>query len=100
VTPSILQHPLGSILADNRLHLFRLTERQALCTEASLNAIQRRYPQIYKTNDRLLLEPESISVQAKDFMISIKSAFFTPPPSPRPCAGSCELTLLLYCDQT
>ncbi|KAL7411003.1 hypothetical protein BDY24DRAFT_398331 [Mrakia frigida] len=46
---------------------------RALCTEASLNAIQRRYPQIYKTNDRLLLEPESISVQAKDFMISVKN---------------------------
>lgn len=46
---------------------------QALCTEASLNAIQRRYPQIYKTNERLLLQPESIHVQAKDFMVSVKS---------------------------
>ncbi|WVR03216.1 hypothetical protein IAU60_000207 [Kwoniella sp. DSM 27419] len=45
---------------------------RALCTEAALNAIQRRYPQIYKTADRLLLETGSIHVSAKDFMISIK----------------------------
>ena len=47
--------------------------RQALCTEAALNAIQRRYPQVYKTNDRLLLDPTSIHVQARDFMASVKS---------------------------
>lgn len=46
---------------------------QALCTEAALNAVQRRYPQIYKSNDRLLLKPETIEVGLRDFMISIKS---------------------------
>ncbi|KAF9477179.1 AAA-domain-containing protein [Pholiota conissans] len=45
---------------------------RALCTEAALNAIQRRYPQVYKSNDRLLLNPESIGVGLRDFMISIK----------------------------
>jgi ATPase family AAA domain-containing protein 2 len=50
-----------------------LTLLQALCTEAALNAVQRRYPQIYKSNDRLLLKPESIEVGLRDFMISIKS---------------------------
>ncbi|TIC21668.1 AAA-domain-containing protein [Wallemia mellicola] len=45
---------------------------RALCTEAALNAVQRRYPQIYKTNNRLLLDPKTINVQAKDFMRSIK----------------------------
>jgi hypothetical protein len=44
-----------------------------LCTEAALNAIQRHYPQIYKTSDRLLLDPSSICIQAKDFMMSIRS---------------------------
>ena len=44
---------------------------RALCTEAALNAIQRRYPQIYSTTDRLLLDPESIQVDAKDFMMSV-----------------------------
>jgi len=41
--------------------------------EAALNAVQRRYPQIYKSADRLLLKPESIEVGLRDFMISIKS---------------------------
>lgn len=50
---------------------------QALCTEAALNAIQRRYPQIYSSTDRLLLNPESITVGAKDFMMSVKSALKT-----------------------
>ena len=44
---------------------------QALCTEATLNAVQRRYPQIYKSNDRLLLKPEAIEVELRDFMISV-----------------------------
>ena len=51
---------------------FWLCEK-ALCTEAALNAIQRKYPQVYKTNDRLLLKPETIGVGLRDFMISIKS---------------------------
>ncbi|KAJ7618497.1 AAA-domain-containing protein [Roridomyces roridus] len=45
---------------------------RALCTEASLNAVQRRYPQIYKTAERLLLKPDTIEVGLRDFMISIK----------------------------
>ncbi|EKM58961.1 uncharacterized protein PHACADRAFT_249098 [Phanerochaete carnosa HHB-10118-sp] len=45
---------------------------RALCTEAALNAVQRRYPQIYKSTDRLILKPETISVELRDFMISIK----------------------------
>ena len=45
---------------------------RALCTEAALNAVQRRYPQIYKSNEKLQIEPETIRVTAKDFMISVK----------------------------
>ncbi|KAH9963265.1 hypothetical protein BC827DRAFT_1194483 [Russula dissimulans] len=45
---------------------------RALCTEAALNAVQRRYPQIYKSNDRLLLKPETIEVELRDFMISVQ----------------------------
>ncbi|KAF8632421.1 hypothetical protein AX17_004862 [Amanita inopinata Kibby_2008] len=45
---------------------------RALCTEAALNAVQRRYPQIYKSVDRLLLKPETINIGLRDFMISIK----------------------------
>lgn len=45
---------------------------RALCTEASLNAIQRTYPQIYSSTEKLLVDPSKINVHASDFMISIK----------------------------
>lgn len=35
--------------------------------------MQRKYPQIYKTTDRLLIKPEDIDVVARDFIISAKS---------------------------
>ncbi|KAK2749789.1 hypothetical protein FQN55_003025 [Onygenales sp. PD_40] len=45
---------------------------RALCTEAALNAVQRQYPQIYRSNEKLLIDPKKIEVSPKDFMISIK----------------------------
>ena len=45
---------------------------RALCTEAALNAIQRSYPQIYSSTEKLLVDPNNISVHASDFMMSIK----------------------------
>lgn len=45
---------------------------RALCTEAALNAVQRRYPQIYSSNEKLMIDPKTITVTPKDFMISIK----------------------------
>lgn len=44
---------------------------RALCTEAALNSIQRKYPQIYKSNDKLKVNPSKIHVIAKDFMNAI-----------------------------
>lgn len=44
-----------------------------LCTEAALNAVQRTFPQIYKSVDRLLVQPDKIMVQPRDFMGAIKS---------------------------
>lgn len=35
--------------------------------------MQRTYPQIYKSTDRLLIKPEEISVSARDFVLSAKS---------------------------
>ena len=46
---------------------------RALCTEATLNAIQRRYPQIYHTNTRLVLSPETIQVDGRDFMLALEN---------------------------
>ena len=45
---------------------------RALCTEAALNAVQRRYPQIYKSDKKLLIDPKQINVAPKDFMLAIK----------------------------
>ncbi|PMD36570.1 AAA-domain-containing protein [Hyaloscypha variabilis F] len=45
---------------------------RALCTEAALNAIQRTYPQIYSSNDKLIIDADKIKITAKDFMLSIK----------------------------
>jgi SpoVK/Ycf46/Vps4 family AAA+-type ATPase len=45
---------------------------RALSTEAALNAIQRTYPQIYSTQEKLIVDPEKIAVHASDFMIAIK----------------------------
>ncbi|KAK7207830.1 hypothetical protein BZA70DRAFT_27111 [Myxozyma melibiosi] len=45
---------------------------RALCTESALNAIQRRYPQIYTSSDKLVIDPSSITVSPRDFIISLK----------------------------
>ncbi|KAI9646168.1 TAT-binding protein-like protein 7, AAA ATPase [Ciborinia camelliae] len=45
---------------------------RALCTEAALNSIQRTYPQIYSSNDKLIVDASKIKVTAKDFMLSVK----------------------------
>lgn len=44
---------------------------RALCVEASLISIQRKYPQIYQTSDKLKVDPSKIKVVAKDFMRAI-----------------------------
>ena len=41
--------------------------RQALCTEASLHALRRRYPQIYDSDEKLLIDPGTIAVEHTDF---------------------------------
>lgn len=45
---------------------------RALCTEAALNSIQRKYPQIYKSNDKLEVDPTKVKVVARDFMLAIE----------------------------
>ncbi|GAA5878836.1 hypothetical protein JCM1840_000730 [Sporobolomyces johnsonii] len=68
--------PLEEGFKDELAHLtkgYGGADLRALCTEAALNAVQRTYPQIYKTNDRLLIKPETIEVTARDFVISQKN---------------------------
>ncbi|KAJ5180420.1 AAA-domain-containing protein [Penicillium capsulatum] len=45
---------------------------RALCTEAALNAVQRKYPQIYKSDQKLVIDPKKIDVTPKDFMLAVK----------------------------
>ncbi|KAH8894979.1 AAA-domain-containing protein [Thozetella sp. PMI_491] len=45
---------------------------RAMCTESALNAIQRTYPQVYTSKERLVVDPDKIDIHPTDFMISIK----------------------------
>ncbi|CAL7944328.1 unnamed protein product [Xylocopa violacea] len=44
------------------------SDLRALCTEAVLQGLRRTYPQIYMTNNRLLLDPERVEVKKRDFL--------------------------------
>ncbi|XP_015438731.1 PREDICTED: ATPase family AAA domain-containing protein 2-like [Dufourea novaeangliae] len=44
------------------------SDLRALCTEAVLQGLRRTYPQIYITNNRLLLDPERVEVKKRDFL--------------------------------
>ena len=44
-----------------------------MCTEAALFALRRRYPQIYSSNKKLLVDVNSIEVTAKDFHKAMKT---------------------------
>ncbi|KAK9308656.1 hypothetical protein QLX08_001491 [Tetragonisca angustula] len=44
------------------------SDLRALCTESVLQGLRRTYPQIYMTNNRLLLDPERIEVKKQDFL--------------------------------
>ncbi|KAF2461361.1 hypothetical protein BDY21DRAFT_368608 [Lineolata rhizophorae] len=45
---------------------------RSLCTEASLNAIQGTYPQIYQAQQKLVIDPTTIKVTSKDFMLAFE----------------------------
>eukprot|EP00111_Clytia_hemisphaerica_P018767 TCONS_00055493-protein len=46
---------------------------KALCTEAALFALRRRYPQIYKTSKKLALNTNEIKISSVDFKNALKS---------------------------
>lgn len=41
---------------------------KALCSESAIRALRRRYPQIYKSNDKLLIDVDQVRVSSKDFI--------------------------------
>lgn len=46
---------------------------KALCTEAALFALRRRYPQIYASKKKLVLDVSTVRVSGKDFAKAIKT---------------------------
>ncbi|KAJ8305474.1 LOW QUALITY PROTEIN: hypothetical protein KUTeg_016019 [Tegillarca granosa] len=46
---------------------------KALCTEAALLALRRRYPQIYTSSEKLQIDVSAINISAKDFFYAIQS---------------------------
>lgn len=46
---------------------------KALCTEAALFALRRRYPQIYKTNKKLVLDMNQIKLSIIDFKNALRA---------------------------
>lgn len=45
---------------------------KAVCAEAALCALRRRYPQIYTSSQKLLLDVTSISVEGRDFLSAMR----------------------------
>eukprot|EP00189_Rhodosorus_marinus_P000780 CAMPEP_0113957968 /NCGR_PEP_ID=MMETSP0011_2-20120614/3078_1 /TAXON_ID=101924 /ORGANISM="Rhodosorus marinus" /LENGTH=1285 /DNA_ID=CAMNT_0000968617 /DNA_START=628 /DNA_END=4485 /DNA_ORIENTATION=+ /assembly_acc=CAM_ASM_000156 len=46
---------------------------KSLCTEASLRALRRRYPQIYKSQQKLEIDPDQVKVMGIDFFLAMQS---------------------------
>ncbi|NWX67459.1 ATAD2 protein, partial [Alca torda] len=57
---------------------------KSLCAEAALCALRRRYPQIYKSSEKLQLDITSIKITAKDFVMAMQK---TVPASQRAVAS-------------
>ncbi|XP_061303758.1 ATPase family AAA domain-containing protein 2 [Pezoporus flaviventris] len=57
---------------------------KSLCAEAALCALRRRYPQIYKSSEKLQLDIASIKITAKDFVMAMQK---TVPASQRAVAS-------------
>jgi SpoVK/Ycf46/Vps4 family AAA+-type ATPase len=43
------------------------SDLKALCTEAVIQGLRRRYPQIYESAEKLLLDPGQVQVEKCDF---------------------------------
>lgn len=39
-----------------------------MCSESALCALRRRYPQIYESSQKLVLDVDSISITPRDFL--------------------------------
>ncbi|GAV53817.1 hypothetical protein ZYGR_0AK03190 [Zygosaccharomyces rouxii] len=67
--------PLSNKFIENLATLtkgFGGADLRALCTEAALLSIQRKYPQIYRSNEKLVVDPNQVKVGVKDFMMALR----------------------------
>jgi SpoVK/Ycf46/Vps4 family AAA+-type ATPase len=46
---------------------------KALCTEAAVHALRRRYPQIYESDDKLLIDPAQVVPTREDFRAAMEA---------------------------
>lgn len=46
---------------------------KALCTEAAVHSLRRSFPQIYETEQKLVLDPSAVRVTKKDFLVAQQS---------------------------
>lgn len=47
-------------------------DMKAVCAEAALCALRRRYPQIYSSSQKLVLDVASISIGSRDFLSAMR----------------------------
>lgn len=45
---------------------------KALCTESAIRALRRRYPQIYASKEKLLINVDEVKVKTRDFLAAMK----------------------------
>lgn len=45
---------------------------KSLCSESALRALRRRYPQIYESRDKLLINPDEVKVRTRDFLAAMQ----------------------------
>lgn len=45
---------------------------KALCTESAIRALRRRYPQIYASKEKLLINVDEVKIKTRDFLAAMK----------------------------
>ena len=70
------QNPMGEELKEDLATTcvgYCGADLKALCTEATLQALRRHYPQIYTREEKLLIDTEAVRIQREDFVSAQKS---------------------------
>lgn len=59
---------------------------KALCSESAIRALRRRYPQIYQSSEKLLINVDEVRVSTKDFLAAMSDVVPASHRSARTCA--------------